>query len=132
MKIVVAVDEDKKTVVKKTGQAAFFAIYEDEKVVDFIANHHGEGNHGKGNPQGEAHHKHEDSHEGMEHDEHTNEHKKDVLGLKDCDVILVQAVGGNMKEALESIGLKVKKIRKKDGITADEVVKNFLNKGLLE
>jgi len=31
-----------------------------------------------------------------------------------------------MKEALESIGLKVKKIRQKHGTTADEVVKNFL------
>ena len=62
----------------------------------------------------------------MQHNEHTNEHKKDVIGLKECDIILVQAVGENMKEALESIGLKVKKIRKKDGLTADEVIKNFL------
>jgi len=112
MKIVVAVDTDKQTIVKKTGQAAFFAIYENEKVVDFIPNRHGEGNHGIGNPQD---------------DEHTNEHKKDVMGLAGCDIILVQAVGENMREALESLGLKVQKIRKKDGTTADEVVQNFLN-----
>ncbi len=113
MKIVVAVDTDKQTIVKKTGQAAFFAIYENEKVVDFIPNYHGEGN-----PQGGAYHKHE------------NEHRKGVMGLVGCDVILVQAVGENMREALESIGLKVQKIRKKDGTTADEVVQNFLNDNL--
>ena len=118
MKIVVAVDTDKQTIVKKTGQAAFFAIYENEKVVDFIPNYHGEGNHGVGNPQGGAYHKHE------------NEHRKGVMGLVGCDVILVQAVGENMREALESIGLKVQKIRKKDGTTADEVVQNFLNDNL--
>jgi len=125
MKIVVAVDTDKQTIVKKTGQAAFFAIFENGQVVDFIANNHGGGNHGQGNPQGGAYHKH--SHEEMEHDEHTNEHKKDVLGLAGCDVILVQAIGENMREALESIGLKVKKIRKKDGVTAQEAVKIFLD-----
>ena len=123
MRIVVAVDSDKKTIVKKTGQADYFAIYENEKVVDFIKNSHGEGNHGKGNPQGGAHHKHEH----MEGAEHTNEHKKDIIGLTGCDIILVQAVGENMKEALVSIGLKIQKIRKKDGITADEAVLNFLN-----
>jgi hypothetical protein len=31
-----------------------------------------------------------------------------------------------MREALESVGLRVKKIRQKHGATADEVVKNFL------
>ncbi len=63
----------------------------------------------------------------MAHDEHTNSHKKDVEALKNCDIILVQAVGENMKEALESIGLEVKKIRQKHGVIADEVVRNFLD-----
>jgi len=108
MKIVIAVDEDKQTIVKRTGQAAYFAIYEDEKLLEHIQNNHGH------------------NHTNMEHTQHTNEHRKDVESLKDCDIILVQAVGENMKEALESIGLKVKKIRKKDGNTADEVIKNFL------
>ena len=123
MKIVVAVDTDKKTIVKKTGQAAYFAIFENDKVINFIKNYHGEGNHGKGNPQGEAHHKHQH----MQDNEHTNEHKIGAEKLKGCDIILVQAVGENMREALESIGLKIKKIRKKDGVTADEVIQNFLN-----
>jgi len=35
-----------------------------------------------------------------------------------------------MKEALISLGITVKKIRKKDGVMADEVVKNFLNNNI--
>jgi len=121
MKIVLAVDEDKQTIVKRTGQSAYFAIYEDDKLVDFVANKHHDGGH-HAHRHNEAH-----NHEGLSHQEHTNSHKKDVEALKDCDIILVQAVGENMKEALESIGLKVKKIRQKHGKTADEVVKNFLS-----
>lgn len=115
MKIVLAVDEDKQTIVKKTGQSAFFAIYEDEQLVDCVPNKHHDGGH------------HTHTHSKMADKEHTNSHKKDVAALKGCDIILVQAVGENMKEALESIGLRVKKIRQKHGITADEVVKNFLS-----
>ncbi len=112
MKIVLAVDEDKKTIVKKTGQSAYFAIYDDDKFVEVVPNKHHDGGH---------------NHSHLEHEEHTNSHRKDVEALKDCDIILVQAVGENMKEALESIGLKVKKIRQKHGTTADEVVRNFLD-----
>ncbi len=126
MKIAVAVDTDKKTIVKRTGQAAYFAIYENNKLLDLIENQHGEGNHGKGDPQGGAYHKHEL----MASHEHTNEHKKDAIGLAGCDVILVQAVGEHMKAALESMGLKVQKIRKKDGVIADEAVRNFLDNNL--
>ncbi len=121
MRIVLAVDEDKKTIVKRTGQSAYFAIYNDDKLVEILPNKHHDG----------GHHTHreneEDDHSQMAHDEHTNSHKKDVEALKDCDIILVQAVGENMKEALESIGLKVQKIRQKHGTIADEVVRNFLD-----
>ncbi|QOP43409.1 dinitrogenase iron-molybdenum cofactor [Sulfurimonas sediminis] len=121
MKIVLAVDEDKKTIVKRTGQSAYFAIYNDDKLEGFVANKHHDGGH-------HAHREHEEhDHSKMGHEAHTNSHRKDVEALKDCDIILVQAVGENMKEALESIGLKVKKIRQKHGKTADEVVKNFLS-----
>ncbi len=121
MKIVLAVDEDKKTIVKKTGQSAYFAIYEDDKFVKVVPNKHHDGGH-------HAHRENEeDDHSEMGHKEHTNSHRKDVEALKNCDIILVQAVGENMKEALESIGLKVKKIRQKHGATADEVVRNFLD-----
>ena len=121
MKIVLAVDKDKKTIVKKTGQSAYFAIYDDDKFVEVVPNKHHDGGH-HSHRENEEH-----DHSEMAHDEHTNSHRKDVEALKDCDIILVQAVGENMKEALESIGLKVKKIRQKHGATADEVVRNFLD-----
>ena len=121
MKIVLAVDEDKKTIVKRTGQSAYFAIYEDDKLVDLVPNKHHDGGH-------HAHREHaEHDHSGMGHEEHTNSHRKDVASLKGCDIILVQAIGENMQEALESIDLKVKKIRQKHGATADEVIANFLS-----
>ncbi len=115
MKIVFAVDNDKQTIIKRTGQAPFFVIYEDNKVLKYIENSHHHSS------QGHHHHKE------MDEKEHTNEHKKDVEPLKGCDIFLVQAIGENMKDAINSIGLDVKKIRQKDGLTADEVVKNFLN-----
>ena len=120
MKIVLAVDEDKKTIVKRTGQSAYFAIYEDDKLVDLVPNRHHDGGH-HAHRHNAGHH-----HDDMSHETHTNSHKKDVEALKGCDIMLVQAVGENMKEALESIGLKVKKIRQKHGTTADEVIQNFL------
>ncbi len=117
MKIVVAVDNDKKTIVKKTGQAEYFAIYKDYEIFNFIKNTHGNENHGKDS----SNHKH------LHNSEHINEHRKNITGLIGCDIILVQAIGEQMKEALISMGLEIKKIRKKDGTTANEVVKNFLD-----
>lgn len=114
MKIVLAVDQDKETIVKRTGQCAYFVIYEDENFVDIIPNKHHDGGH------------HAHTHQHHNEQEHTNSHRKDVESLKGCDIILVQAVGENMREALESVGLKIKKIRQKDGVTAETVVQNFL------
>ena len=124
MKIVVAVGEDKQTIIKRTGQSAFFAIYEEGKEVVYVPNKHHDGGH-------HSHtHEHEHNHSHEEDAAHTNSHRKDVQNLQGCDVILVQAVGENMKEALESVGLKVKKIRQKHGSTADEVIHNFLNNNI--
>jgi hypothetical protein len=75
MKIVLAVDEDKKTIVKRTGQSAYFAIYEDDKLVKLAQNKRGHHAH-KTNEQ--------DHHSEMEHKAHTNSYKKDVESLKDC------------------------------------------------
>ena len=119
MKIVLAVDEDKKTIVKRTGQSAYFAIYEDRNLLKCVPNKHHDGGH-----HSHRHHEEHD-HSGLSHKEHTNSHKKDVEVLKGCELILVQAVGENMKEALTSVGLEIKKIREKHGKTADEVIANF-------
>lgn len=121
MKIVVAVDKDKKTIVARTGQSAYFSIYEDDKFVELLPNKHHDGGH-------HAHtHNHEHNHSHEEHEVHTNSHRKDVQSLQGCDVILVRRVGENMREALESIGVKIKKVREKHGDSADEIIKNFLD-----
>ena len=112
MKIVVPVNGDKQTVTKRTGQAAYFAVYEDMDFVKLVPNAHG------------GDHLH---HHSMGREAHVQTHRKDVVNLQGCDVILLRAVGEHMKEALESVGLKVKKIRQKDGETAQEVVKKFVN-----
>lgn len=116
MKIVVPVDTDKESIFKRTGQAPFFAIFNDNELVNFVANNH---------HTHDEHVDHEDTHE-----EHVNEHKKDISALKGCELILVQAVGEHMQEALESLNIKIKKIRKKDGATAQEAVNNFLQNNL--
>ena len=116
MKIVVPVDTDKESIFKKTGQAPFFAIFNDNESIKFVANNH------------HTHDEHEHNEHG--HEEHVNEHKKDISALKGCELILVQAVGEHMQEALESLNIKIQKIRKKDGITAQEAVKNFLENNL--
>ena len=115
MKIVVPVDADKQTVTKRTGQAAYFAVYEDIDFVKLVPNAHG------------GDHLH---HHGMGKETHVQTHRKDVVNLQGCDVILLRAVGEHMKEALESVGLKVKKIRQKDGKTVQEVVNNFVNSNI--
>jgi predicted Fe-Mo cluster-binding NifX family protein len=132
MKIAVPVDEDKSTIVKRTGHGAFFAIFEDGVFVDVVKNNHGNGNHGEGHSH-EHHHDHADenhhSHKEYESDEeHVKSHKKDISGIAGCDLILVQAIGEHMQEALKSMNIKVKKIRQKDGVTAEEAVTNFLKK----
>lgn len=118
MKIVVPVDTDKTTIFKRTGQAPFFAIFNDSTLESFVENGHAhEGrNHGEG-----YEHDHDENDE-----EHVGHHKKDMEPLQGCDVILVQAMGEHMKEALDSLGIKIQKIRKKDGIFAHEAVANFL------
>jgi predicted Fe-Mo cluster-binding NifX family protein len=119
MKIVIPVDNDKQTIFKRTGQAPFFAVYEDEKFINVVKNGHGEGEHG--------HHTH-DEHGHKDDEDHVAGHRKDLLALQGNDVILVQMIGEHMREALESLNLKIKKIRQKDGVTADEVIQNFLKK----
>ncbi|MDD2789553.1 MAG: NifB/NifX family molybdenum-iron cluster-binding protein [Sulfurimonas sp.] len=119
MKIAVPVDNDKKTIFKRTGQAPFFAIFNDTEIESIIPNAHGK--------EGHNHHDHDHEHEHAEDDkEHLNQHKKDISGIKGCDIILVQAVGEHMQEALDSFGIKIQKIRKKDGLFAHEAVANFL------
>jgi predicted Fe-Mo cluster-binding NifX family protein len=114
MKVVIPVDNDKKTVFKKVGRAPFFNIYENNVLISSLVN-----NHAKEHEDNEHSHHHEHSHE------------KDVKILLGCDVILVQAIGEHMSEAIESIGLKIIKLRKDDGTIASEVLEKFVNHKLV-
>lgn len=123
MKIAIPVDVDKSSIYKRTGHAAYFAVYEDDQVINYVQNNHGKGEHG-------AHNHDDHDHHHMNPEDHVAEHKKDISELEGCEVILVQMIGEHMREAVESLGIKIKKIRQKDGSTADEAVKNFLQNNI--
>ena len=111
MKIAVPVEMDDLTIETRTGQANFFAIFEDDKFIEL-----------RENP------KHSHNHEHTEHSQtHTNEHKNQVTSaLYDVDVIIVRMVGENMAEALEDEGIEIVMVHQDDGEKADEVVKKYL------
>jgi len=111
MKIAVPVNTNEDTIFKRTGQAPLFAIFEDDKFIKTVPN--------KGS------HNHEE-HENNDHQEHINEHLKDIQGLKGVDTILVQAMGPHMREALEMLNIKIVKIDKSYGNSAKEAVKKFI------
>ncbi len=111
MKIAIPVAQDKDTIFKRTGQAPLFAIFEDKEFLKVVENGHN--------------HEHDD-HNHLEEQEHINEHAKDIVGLKGCDIILVQAMGPHMREALENLGIKIVKIDKSYGNSAKEAVVKFL------
>ena len=112
MKIVIPVSKDKETIFQRTGQAPFFAIYEDDNLIDVIVNAHA-ASHEEGGHHHEEH-----------NDEEVNHHRDDIENLKGCDIILARAIGPNMGDALKSIGLKIKK---SDGEIALEVINKFLS-----
>jgi predicted Fe-Mo cluster-binding NifX family protein len=111
MKIAVPVEMDNLTIETRTGQAEFFAIFEDNKFIEL-----------RENP------KHSHSHTHQNHnEEHTNEHKNQVaVALNDVDVIIVRMVGEHMAEALEDANIEIVTVHQDDGEKADEVVKKYL------
>lgn len=122
MKIVVPVDTDKSTIIKRTGRAPFYAIYENETAIAYVENQHAK------EEEEEEDHRHGHGHEGgaHHHEGEGNHHRKDVANLRGCDVILAQAVGEQMKEALEHAAIKIVKLSKYDGTHANEVVAGYL------
>ena len=116
MKIAVPVEMDDLTIETRTGQAEFFAIFEDDKFIELRENPKHSHSH--------THHSHEHNGHG---EEHTNEHKNQVTSaLYDVDVIIVRMVGENMAEALEDAGIEIVMVHQDDGEKADEVVKKYL------
>ena len=142
-KIAVAVKDENLEIFVRVGRAPWFAIFEDGKFVELRPNkhaashdheggHHGGGQgHGKGLGGGHGgghHHDHDHDHGAMEaySAEEVALHRKDLENLSDVDVILVRAIGPNMKEALELHGIEIVKMRKSDGTTAKEFVGKYL------
>ena len=142
MKIAVPIEAESRTIFTRVGRAPRFAIYDKGAFVETRPNrhahshehdegHHGHGmglGHGGGHGRGKRHGRHEEAFETYSPEE-VELHRKDLGNLKDIDVILCRAVGPNMKEALELSGIKVVKIRKKDGERAEEAVANYLKEG---
>jgi predicted Fe-Mo cluster-binding NifX family protein len=118
MKIAVPVEGENLTIVKRTGQAPFFALFNDavfDKLVEA--------------PQsGQDHHDHDGEHEHHHGDDeaHIEGHGKSLANLAGVDLMLVRMIGTHMKAAVDRAGIAVKKIREKHGERADEAVKNFL------
>ncbi len=146
MKIAVPVHDENLEVFARAGRAPWFAIFEEGVFRELRPNkhththdhegghHHREGGHGLGHGRGRgdrrgAEHFHADE---APMDTYSPEevelHRKDLENLSDVDILLTRAVGPNMKEALELGGIRVVKIRKKDGEEADEVVRGYLAK----
>ena len=115
MKIAVPVEGENLKIVKRTGQAPYFAVFEGARMERLAEA-----------PQGHEHHHHETHEDHGDDEEHVQGHGKSLVHIADCDLMLVQAIGTHMKEATERAGIAVKKIRQKDGEYANEAVENYL------
>lgn len=116
MRIAIAVEGENLKIVKRTGQAPYFAIFEDREFEQIVEA-----------TKGHAHDHHEE-HDHGGNEEHISGHGKSLANIADCDLLLVQAIGEHMSEAVERVGIAVKKIRQKDGEYANEAVVNYLAK----
>lgn len=118
MKIAVPVEGDTLKVVEKTGSAPCFALFEDAAFVTLIASMQPAGQH-----QHVAHHYHHGADEA-----HVHAHASRLSGLQGVDVMLFRRVGEHMRQAVEQMGITMKKSRERDGDTATAMVQAFLRK----
>jgi len=115
MKIAVPVEGQNLKIVKRTGQAPFFALFDGadfDRIVEA--------------PSGHAHDDHDDHHDHGDDEEHIEGHGKSLANLEGVELMLVQAIGPHMQKAVDRAGITVKKIREKHGEFAGEAVKNYL------
>lgn len=115
MKIAVPVEGENLTIVKRTGQAPFFALFEDTVFQCIV----------QAPKSGHGHHDDHDHHHGDD-EEHIEGHGKSLTNLKGVELMLVRMIGEHMQAAVKRSGIRIKKIREKHGEQADEAVKNFL------
>lgn len=135
MKIVIPVGSAEREIFQRIGRAPFFAVYDDARFMELRVNTHADsheheahgGGHGSGHSGGHGGggHHHDGPMEAYSKEEVAH-HKKDLSNILDIDMVMTRAIGPNMKEAFELSGTKVLKIRKKDGETSDEVIRNYV------
>jgi len=115
MKIAIPVEGESLIIVERTGQAPYFALFNDNSFDRIVEA-----------PQGHAH-DHDDHHHDHGDDEaHIEGHGKSLANLADVELMLVRMIGTHMRAAVERAGIGIKKIRAKHGERADEAVENFL------
>ncbi len=123
MKVAVPVSGENLEIFTRTGRAPFFAIFEFDgnefKLLGLNENTHAH-EHDKEEHKHENGHGHQEEHTADEV-EHHHKHVK-ASKIEDCDYLIVRAVGPNMEDALKLAGVKVIKVRKKDGENALEVL----------
>lgn len=115
MKIAIPVEGDTLRIVERTGQAPFFALFNDgafERIVEA--------------PQGHAHDHDDHRHDHGDDEAHIEGHGKSLVNLAGVELMLVRMIGTHMRSAVERADIRIKKIREKHGDRADEAVKNFL------
>lgn len=117
MKIAVPVEGESLKIVLRTGQAPFFALFEDAQFDRLV----------EAPKSGHGHHDHDDHHEHHNDDEaHIQGHGKSLGNLGGVELMLVRMIGTHMREAVDRTGIKIKKIREKHGDFAADAVKNYL------
>ncbi len=142
MKIAIPIEAESTRVFTRVGRAPRFAIYEDGVLLETRPNLHAHSHDHEEEHPGHGHGRSHKGHGGGGHGEgrggrhgeafeayspeEVELHRKDLGNLNDIDVILCRAVGPNMKEALEQSGIKVVKVRKRDGENAEELIANYL------
>jgi predicted Fe-Mo cluster-binding NifX family protein len=114
MTIAIPVEGENLKIVKRTGQAPYFAIYNNDEFIKLVAA-----------PKGHSQDEHKE-HDHGDDEEHIQGHSKSLVNISECDLILVQAIGEHMKEALERENITIKKIRQKDGEFASQAIESYL------
>lgn len=125
MKIAVPVKDKTLEVFVRTGRAPFFAIFE-YNGCEFKLLGLNENTHAKEEEENEQNGHQEENH----YEDEVAHHHKHVKASKieDCDYLVTRAIGPNMGKALNLAGVKVVKVRKKDGENALELLKTIKEK----
>ena len=119
MKIAVPVEGESLKIVEKTGSAPFFAIF-DGKTFEGLVPGKQKGAHG--------HHEHHEHHHDEDDQAHVHSHAKSLTGLAGVEIMFFRRVGEHMRQAVEQMGIKMKKSRERDGESAVDIVNAYIDK----